>query len=59
MEMAIGYIFLAVVVGLLGRKTFVGFWGNFIFSLFLSPVIPLAYILLAGESTKTAPGDNP
>lgn len=53
MEMFIGYIFLSVVVGLLGRNTFIGFWGNFIFSLFLSPVIPLVYVLLSGAGPQT------
>lgn len=37
---------LSVVVGILGRKTFIGFWGNFIFSLFFTPVPPMIYILL-------------
>jgi hypothetical protein len=64
MEMLIGYVFLSVVVGLLGRKTFIGFWGCFIFSLFLSPVIPLIYVLLTGAGKQTAkipdktPGNN-
>ena len=52
MEMLIGYLFLSIVVGLLGRKTFIGFWGNFIFALFLSPVVPLVYILLAGAGLE-------
>ncbi len=48
----IGSIFLSAVVGFLGRKTYIGFWGNFIFSLFLSPVLPLVYVLLARASSE-------
>lgn len=45
-------IFLSFVVGLLGKKTIIGFWGNFIFSLFLTPIIPLVYILIASNVGK-------
>lgn len=45
-------IFLSLVVGLLGRKTLLGFWGNFIFSLFLTPIIPLVYVLIATSVAK-------
>lgn len=47
------YIFLAFVVGLLGKKTYLGFWANFIFSLFFTPIIPLIYILISGYKKKT------
>ena len=40
------FLALSVIVGILGRKTFIGFWGNFIFSLFFSPVPPMIYILV-------------
>ncbi|MGE5363744.1 MAG: hypothetical protein ACM3SM_06405 [Bacteroidota bacterium] len=43
---------LSLVVGILGRKTLLGFWGNFIFSLFLTPLIPLVYILIAVNMGK-------
>ena len=45
-------IFLSLVVGLLGKKTIIGFWGNFIFSLFLTPIVPLIYILIAANMGK-------
>ena len=45
-------IFLSLVVGLLGRKTILGFWGNFIFSLFLTPIIPLVYVLITTSMLK-------
>lgn len=60
--MMIGYLFLSVVVGILGRKTYIGFWGNFIFALFLSPVVPLVYVLLLGagpgKETTGSPRNN-
>jgi hypothetical protein len=37
---------------MLGRKTLLGFWGNFIFSLFLTPIVPLVYILIAVNMGK-------
>jgi len=46
------YIFLCVVVGMLGKKTMLGFWGAFIFSLFFTPIIPLIYILIAVNIKK-------
>ncbi len=46
------YIFLCLVVGLLGRKTILGFWGNLIFALFLTPIVPLIYILIATNIGK-------
>jgi len=42
------YMFLCLVTGLLGRNTYLGFWANFIFSLFFTPIFPLIYILVAG-----------
>lgn len=45
-------IILSFVVGLLGKKTIIGFWGNFIFSLFLTPIVPLIYILIVTNRSK-------
>jgi len=47
MILTAAYVFLAFVVGLLGKHTYLGFWANFIFSLFFTPIIPLVYILIA------------
>jgi nitrogen fixation-related uncharacterized protein len=33
---------LAIAIGLLGRKTFFGFWGNFVLSMIFTPLVPLA-----------------
>ncbi len=52
MEIAIGYVFLSFVVGILGRKNILGFWGNFIFSLFLSPFVPLIFVLISNSREK-------
>ncbi|MGE5458200.1 MAG: hypothetical protein ACM3RX_07585 [Methanococcaceae archaeon] len=49
------FFFLSLVVGLLGRKTLLGFWGNFIFSLFLTPIVPLIYVLIASNKGKRIP----
>jgi hypothetical protein len=48
----LGWTFLAFVVGILGRKTRVGFWGSFIFSIFLTPLLPLILILLTSDVKK-------
>lgn len=52
MELIIFTLFLSIVVGILGRKTYLGFWANFIFSLFFTPLVPLVYILIASYKTK-------
>ena len=46
------YLFLCFVVAMLGRKTILGFWPNFLFSIFLTPLIPLIYVLIIGERPK-------
>lgn len=46
------YVFLCLVTGLLGKNTYLGFWANFIFSLFFTPIVPLVYILIAGFKNK-------
>lgn len=58
MEMAIGYILLSLIVGMIGRRTMVGFWGIFVFSIFLSPVITLIFVLLTGHRNKTIQSNN-
>jgi ABC-type multidrug transport system permease subunit len=39
------YIMLAVVFGLIGKNTKLGFWGVFIISIFLTPAIGMVVIL--------------
>jgi hypothetical protein len=39
---------LAVLVGILGRKTFFGFWGNFALSVLFSPLVPIIiYVVIS------------
>ncbi|MDX9882071.1 MAG: hypothetical protein RBS73_08380 [Prolixibacteraceae bacterium] len=52
MFILIAYVFLAFVVGFLGRRTYLGFWANFIFALFFTPILPLIYILIANYKNK-------
>lgn len=49
------YIFLSVVIGVLGKNRKFGFWGYFFGSLLLSPVLGLL-LLLASDSRK--PGES-
>ncbi len=46
------YLFLCFVVGLLGKDTSFGFWVNFIFSIFFTPIPPLIYILIASSNNN-------
>lgn len=41
------YLMLAVVFGLIGKNTKLGFWGVFIMSVFLTPAIGVVIILTA------------
>ena len=52
MILTVFYIFLALVTGVLGKNTYLGFWANFIFSLFFTPIFPLIYILIASFKAK-------
>ena len=46
------WIGCAVLVGILGRKMFLGFLGNFVLSLIFSPLVPLIFILVANLEKK-------
>lgn len=39
------YLMLAVVFGLIGKNTKLGFWGVFIISIFLTPAIGMVVVL--------------
>jgi len=39
------YLMLAVVFGLIGKNTKLGFWGVFIISIFLTPAIGMIVVL--------------
>ncbi len=46
------WVILSFIVGILGRKTVLGFWGAFIFSLFFTPVLVLLYVVLAKKEKE-------
>jgi hypothetical protein len=52
---AIIYLGLCVLIGYIGRDKKFGFIGNFLISLFLSPVIGLIVWLVQSDAEKKAP----
>jgi len=49
MILGLFYVFICFIVGMLGRRTYIGFWMNFIFSIFFTPIFPLIYIIIASK----------
>ena len=45
----LGYLVLCVIVGVLGRKKTIGFWGFFFFSIVLSPIVGFAILIIAKD----------
>lgn len=45
----LGYLVFCLIVALLGRRKTIGFWGFFFFSLFLSPIVGLAILIIAKD----------
>jgi len=45
-QFLIAYVILALIVGLLGRNKTVGFWGFFLLSLILTPVVTGLFMIL-------------
>ncbi len=45
----IGYFAASLVIGLAGRNKNMGFWGYFLCSVLLSPVIGLMVLLVSGK----------
>ncbi len=54
--MALIWIGICVVIGLLGRKKPFGFWFYFLLSLLLSPVVGLVVVLLMKEQRQPESG---
>lgn len=52
MEFILIYVFIAAIVGLIGSDRAIGFWGVFMWSLLLSPVIGLFIAALAKSKQK-------
>ncbi len=47
------YLMLAVVFGLIGKNTKLGFWGVFIISVFLTPAIGMIVVLTSKPKKGT------
>ena len=45
-QLLLAYVILALIVGLLGRNKTIGFWGFFLLSLVLTPVITGVFMVL-------------
>ena len=50
MEIAFGWILFSVLIGLLGQNRKIGFWGAFLFSLILSPIIGLLITIFSNSA---------
>ena len=50
---------LAFLVGLLGRNTLFGLWGNFLLSVLFSPLIPLAIYVVVSMDRRIQRRANP
>lgn len=46
-QFLIAYLILAVIVGLLGRDKQIGFWGFFLLSLVITPIVPAVFMLIS------------
>ena len=45
-QFLIAYVILAIIIGLIGRNKQIGFWGFFLLSLLITPVIPAIFMLI-------------
>jgi hypothetical protein len=45
-QFLIAYVILAVIVGLIGRDKQIGFWGFFLLSLVITPIVPAVFMLI-------------
>ena len=46
-QFLIAYVILAVIVGMFGRDKKIGFWGFFLLSLLITPIIPAVFMLIS------------
>lgn len=53
-QFLIAYIILALIVGLLGRNKAIGFWGFFLLSLLLTPVV-IGVFMIINRDRKRRP----
>ena len=45
----VAYVILCIIVGLMGRRKTIGFWGFFFFSVILTPIISLGILIIAKD----------
>lgn len=45
-QFLIAYLILCLIVGLLGRNKQIGFWGFFLLSIVITPIVPLLFMLI-------------
>jgi len=45
-QFLIAYLILCLIVGMLGRDKQIGFWGFFLLSIIITPIVPLLFMLI-------------
>lgn len=53
-QFLIAYVILAVIIGLIGRNKQIGFWGFFLLSLLITPLIPGIFMLIGRPRRERA-----
>ncbi len=48
-QLALAYVILALIVAMCGRDKAIGFWGFFLLSLVLTPILPGLFLLMARD----------
>jgi hypothetical protein len=46
-QILVAYVILATIVGLLGRNKIIGFWGFFLLSLVVTPIVTGAFMAIS------------
>jgi hypothetical protein len=55
-QLAIAYIILALIMALLGRNKAIGFWGFFLLSLILTPVVIGVFMIINRDRRPSRAG---
>lgn len=45
-QFLIAYLILCVIAGMLGRNKVIGFWGYFLLSIVITPIVPMLFMLI-------------